>query len=268
MLKYKINIRDIIEKSGNVQIQINETLTPILGQEELILDNIKTNDVNQTLDYEKIKCEPIYIINEFQVSLLSSMLFYPNFYINNDWSSNGTKLKLLGITEDDVKNRRNRLSKSFLRLSFYDNDNLTTQNLLYYSNIFVDSGRIYGEYISGANFDDLILKFNVENPKFGNNNNKYEGFNIYLFKDDIQKNETKTIYLKIEYNNAINGSTSLFLKNKPVDTNGYTLNEVKNNMFLAISVKYDMELKKYVYWINGNANNKNMVINLYQAKVK
>lgn len=289
MLKYKLNLKDIINNIGSILLPIGEIITPISDQETLIKNNIKSDDVNQIIDFEKVKIEPVYytnivtdefnqpittdngdfiIVNETTISLLSSIQFLPNFYLNNNWSEGGTKLSLLGFTEDDVKNRRNRLSKSFLRLSFYDNNNLTTQNLLYYSNVFVDSGRIYGDYISGVQFNDLSLRFSVENPKIYNLNKKYEGFNIYLFKDDIIKNETKTIYLKFEYNNAINGTTSLFLKNKPDNSNGYTLNELKNNMFFEIKIKYDAILKKYIYWVDGNAYNKNIMINLYQAKVK
>lgn len=289
MLKYKLNLKDIINNIGSILLPIGEIITPISDQETLIKNNIKSDDVNQIIDFEKVKIEPVYytnivtdefnqpittdngdfiIVNETTISLLSSIQFLPNFYLNNNWSEGGTKLSLLGFTEDDVKNRRNRLSKSFLRLSFYDSNNLSTQNLLYYSNVFVDSGRIYGDYISGVQFNDLSLRFSVENPKIYNLNKKYEGFNIYLFKDDIQKNETKTIYLKFEYNNAINGATSLFLKNKPINPNGYTLNELKNNMFFEIKIKYDDVLGKYIYWVNENAYNKNITVNLYQAKVK
>ena len=72
--------------------------------------------------------------------------------------------------------------------------------------------------------------------------------------------------MKVEYNSALNGKTSLFLKNRSDTNYGFALNELKNNMFLPISVEYNTILNKYVYWFNDH-NAQNTEITLYQAKV-
>lgn len=53
----------------------------------------------------------------------------------------------LGFTNSDIRYQKNKLSRSFLRIMFYDSMNPGNQNLLYYSTIFVDSGKLFGKYI-------------------------------------------------------------------------------------------------------------------------
>ena len=67
-------------------------------------------------------------------------------YPNNKISSQSDLLSYLGFTDSDVKYRKNKLKMSFLRLSFYDSMLPTNQNLLAYSTVFVDTGRLYGKY--------------------------------------------------------------------------------------------------------------------------
>lgn len=53
----------------------------------------------------------------------------------------------LGFTNSDIRYQKNKLSRSFIRIMFYDSMNPGNQNLLYYSTIFVDSGKLFGKYI-------------------------------------------------------------------------------------------------------------------------
>jgi hypothetical protein len=291
MLKYNINIKDVISNGGFINIPLVEDFIPITDQNMLIENNTKIDVINGIVNYEKIKIQPIVgnseglITDDYGVPILTDegdyitidlnplsfvnkLTFIPHFYIGNDWTVDATNLYSLGLIEDDIKYRRNRFKKSFLRLSYYDSSDLSTQNLLYFSTVFVDSGKFYGDYISSGDFNNLKLNFEIENPMFVNKTKMFEGFHIYLFKNDIPKNEIKTIYLKFEYNNAINGKTSLFLKNKPTNPSGYSMNELKENMFFAVKVKYDVYLKKYIYWIEDIVTDNNIEIHLYQAKVK
>lgn len=63
-------------------------------------------------------------------------------------------LSYLGFTNDDVKYQKSKLKKSFLRISFYDSDNIANQNLLHTSTIFVDSGDIFAKYIKNIETED------------------------------------------------------------------------------------------------------------------
>ena len=61
-------------------------------------------------------------------------------------------LSYLGFTTNDVKYQKNKLKKSFLRLSFYDSPDAGTQSLLAYSTVFVDCNKLYSKFISKSNF--------------------------------------------------------------------------------------------------------------------
>lgn len=265
MLKYKLNINNI--NTGNtITLKIDDNFIPILDQQMLLKNNLNVDVINEVIDYEKVKITPVHYSGNTP-TIVNDIKLTPNFYIGDNWTTNGTNLSTIGYVEDDVKYNKLKLSKTFLRLSYYDSDNLQTQNLLYFSSIFVDSGKLFGEYISGVEFENLTLKFIVENPMVQYSKSS-EGFNIYLFKNDLKKNENKTIYVKVELNNALNGSTSLFLSNRKQDGSGYTLKELKDNLFIKINIKYEERLNEYVYFLDEEYSSQNINIQLYQAKVK
>ena len=139
--------------------------------------------------------------------------------------SHSDELNDLGFTEDDIKFRKTKIRKSFLRLMFYSSNDPLSRELLYYSTIFLDSGELYtkyanikntlnlNEYVSHAfdktrTDDDLRLsaKFTVKN-KF-NSTKSSEGFYLYLFPDEVgEENTARTIYMKVEFNHAGYGKT-------------------------------------------------------------
>lgn len=63
-------------------------------------------------------------------------------------------LSFAGFTNNDVRYQKNVLKKSFLRLSFYDSDDETSQRLLAYYTIFYDSGRAFKRF--AQNFDTSL----------------------------------------------------------------------------------------------------------------
>lgn len=67
-------------------------------------------------------------------------------------------LSYLGFSNDDVKYQKSKLKKSFLRISFYDSDNIGNQNLLHSSTIFLDSGDLFAKYIKNINTEEEYLK--------------------------------------------------------------------------------------------------------------
>ncbi|MCD8208299.1 MAG: hypothetical protein LUD72_10215 [Bacteroidales bacterium] len=69
-----------------------------------------------------------------------------------DESYQSDLLSYLGFVNDDVRYQKNKLKKSFIRLSFYDSTNPANQNLLGYSTVFVDSGKLFSRY--SAHFED------------------------------------------------------------------------------------------------------------------
>lgn len=78
-------------------------------------------------------------------------------------------LSYLGFDDDDVKYQKSKLKKSFLRISFYDSDNIANQNLLHTATIFLDSGDLFAKYIKNIETEDEYKVTEAitvqENPK-------------------------------------------------------------------------------------------------------
>jgi hypothetical protein len=76
---------------------------------------------------------------------------YFSYYSNDEGkcyqSYQSDLLSFLGFSNDDVKYQKSKLKKSFLRVSFYDSENVGNQNLLCSSTIFLDSGNLFAKYI-------------------------------------------------------------------------------------------------------------------------
>ena len=139
------------------------------------------------------------------------------------------ELNDLGFTEDDIRFRKTKLKKSFIRLMFYSSNDPLSRELLYYSTIFLDTGELYtkysnikntsknGGYISHAfdktRIDDnlrLSAKFTIKN-KF-NTSKSSEGFYLYLFPNEVEgENVARTIYMKVEFNHAGYGKSILMM---------------------------------------------------------
>ena len=81
-----------------------------------------------------------------RVSLFSNDYFsYGNSA--EEKSKQSDLLTYLGFDNTDVRYQKSKLSRSFLRVMFYDSMNTGNQNLLYYSTIFINAGKLFGKYI-------------------------------------------------------------------------------------------------------------------------
>lgn len=96
-------------------------------------NNEESNDYNieNYEEYKKLRDERVKL-TEYQSDLLS----------------------YLGFINDDVKYQKSKLKKSFLRISFYDSDNIGNQNLLHTATIFLDSGDLFAKYIKNIETED------------------------------------------------------------------------------------------------------------------
>lgn len=185
-------------------------------------------------------------------------------------------LGFLNFTNQDVLYQKNKLKKSFIRLSFYDSRDIGTQKLLFYSTIFIDSGTQYGRYCNNIDTsgytnggDDLVVGISVDNeyrPYINDNDSnipveerkrlsthltikdKYntdassEGFYLYLFAEQSSRYIPKKIYMKVEFNHAGYGRTVPFImpvddSNKPINPIIIDNNQYKYNTDFPISYK-------------------------------
>lgn len=150
----------------------------------------------------------------------------------------------IGFTEDDIRFRKTKLKKSFLRLMFYSSNNPLDRELLYYSTIFFNTGELYQKYANIKNkiddngyvlhaFDDtrtdeslrLSAKFTIKNKY--NTDNSSEGFYLYLFPNELkEENVVRTIYMKVEFNHAGYGKTVAMMVPRRRTKTNYTVDGV------------------------------------------
>jgi len=154
-----------------------------------------------------------------------------DLYNNEEFVNSSNLIGYLGFTDEDIYNQKNRVKKTFIRLSFYDSKDPLTQNLLYYSTIFLDGGDLFGKFVKRKAWLSEDEDYNeVLNPVVWSSaattdpcsavtcqmmvNDEYdmtrsgEGFNIYLFRADAPiENELQNIYMKVEFNHAGYGRT-------------------------------------------------------------
>ena len=170
-----------------------------------------------------------------------------NISINKAITDNNVSdlLCFLDFNNNDIRYQKNKLKKSFLRLSFYDSMNPANQNMLGYSTIFLDSGNLFSKYARHLETDGYTVigydkndygKYNVDNKtKKGNrvdreynfdeehrlssqfvvkNKNtstaSSEGFYLYLWKDN-ESVLPQDLYMKVEFNHAGYGRTIPFM---------------------------------------------------------
>lgn len=177
--------------------------------------------------------------------------------VSNHGDEQSDLLGYLGFETDDVRFQKDKIRKTFIRLSFYDSIDPRKQNLLYYSTIFMNSSELFDKYVNNTTtkgyvniFDKVTvdsnnvysgISVNYEYNPMGssvsafdldetkrlstqitvrdryNSLSSSEGFYLYLFSQNAPKIQPETIYMKVEFNHAGNGRTIPFML--PVDEN-------------------------------------------------
>lgn len=211
----------------------------------------------------------------------------------------------MGFSDDDIYYHKNRLKKTFIRISFYDSPKRTVQKLLFYSTIFIDINELYGKYTKLSNDNvamdkmytftepenkELRLCSNFYCSKKGNTDRSSEGFYIYLFPDIVDNKEDReeTIYMKIDFNNAKYGKTVPLTM--PTDENGIIsptsqdfpynyfredenfrmidMERVNKDRYIAIKVRYNKEKNRYEYFLpNTDSVDGTVELNLFEPRL-
>lgn len=214
--------------------------------------------------------------------------------------NNGFKSDLIGFlnfTDNDIFYRKSKVSKSFFRFSYYNSTDPIEQKLLYYSTVFLDSTELFCKFLKQSAFIEESDPSDVEINEIalGNNNvktvfcenedvgcrldttltitNEYdkercsEGFNIYLFADDIPDGNTeKTIYMRVEFNNAGNGKTTPMIV-MPTDV-PLTMENFMEHLYIPITIKKYND--KYIYTIDNGVydGSGNLKLCLFEPKLE
>lgn len=141
-------------------------------------------------------------------------------------------LTALNFKEDDMKYRKKKIAKSFIRLSYYSTTDPNTQVLLATSTIFMDENLIYKKFMDNETrnadtydpfnkkstggepsssvrtkypFDDNALTAQMTVKAKYSTETSSEGFYLYLFKDYSTELRENTLYLKVEFCHAGEG---------------------------------------------------------------
>lgn len=201
-------------------------------------------------------------------------------------------LGYLGFDDNDIFYQKSKIGKSFIRLSYYNNDDPLSQSMLNYSTVFFDTGEIYGKYLRLKDkIDNGVVKWNyavglcdkdeTESPIRVDSKltitNEYdrskcsEGFNIYMFADDApvitEENSEQTIYMKAEFNHAKVGKTIPLLMDS--NENGIAVERYLETLYIPIKIGYNIEQKTYYYRIeNAVMDGTKMILTLFEPKLK
>lgn len=222
--------------------------------------------------------------------------FKDGWYIDPDnesktgWFENEEKesdlLGYLGFDDNDIFYQKSKISKSFIRLSYYNNPDPLNQSLLNYSTVFFNSGEIYGKYLRQKEFIESLPSDEKWNHAVGlypkgirvdskllitnefDKSKCAEGFNVYLFADDVPgENEEKPIYLKVEFNHAKTGKTIPLIPNGA--ESGIRVDEYLNSLYIKVQTGYNVEQKAYYYLIpNATIVGTKMILTLFEPKLK
>lgn len=261
MLVDRYQIRIPRPESSATTLNVPIDLTPQMVDQAEIIDRKFVeveveNAINPILDYEKVRFLPAIIspsatattVNlpvieiqtvTYQINLLDN---------NNNYFSPSTTYADAGFDNDDLRFRKNRLIKSYLRLDFYDSDILTDQRLV--ASMSINPNITYADIQPNISAYPVAtnkrLSFQLKNP-LTNDEVFGEGFFIYYFKDEVDINLPEILYMRATFNNAKTGISKGLMTDStqvPIDQlvdqlhTRYVLHRTQTGYYYAIDSQY------------------------------
>ena len=280
--KIKIRINDLDDKNF-IKIPIDMEFSSVDQYDVVNRDfiNVETEkSINPIVDYEKVRFSPLNNNGD----VIEDLFINLEFLDDNGTMLSNTSYGNIGFNDDDIRFRKNKFLNSFLRLSFYDSDIMTNQNLVSFLTIYSkitkdvirpltnpDTGQPYtfgGGLPVSAN--DFPVKFKLSNP-ITKPEEFAEGFYLYHFKSDITLNsvEPKELYMRAEFNNAATGKITKFITTSdilPIDLlidklhTRYLLTRTSTGFYYTVD-------NTYMENTNITETDTGLTLNLYEIQV-
>lgn len=205
-IKFNLHFR---EHRGNDWITSNDSFW---NGVELSEDYININNHSDTKTKEEYET----------LTDKDKLKYYREASINNKITNDNVSdlITFLNFTNDDIHYQKNKLKKSFLRLSFYDSTNPANQNLLSYSTIFIDSGALFSKYIkffteapyTGIMFGDKFGSYTLTDNKIGIRVDREHSVKISesVYNSDFDENKRLSSQLVVNSKNTSKSSSDGF----------------------------------------------------------
>jgi hypothetical protein len=254
--------------------------------ETVFVEDETQKAVNKILDYDKVRFTPVK--TGTTTSFISNITYNINLLDANNTMQTPTYYSTADpkdpYTDDDIKFQRNVFKESFLMLSFYDDDNPLTQNLV--TEIEIYSNLTQYDYWTPQNIptpppvymngqpkpaNQIPLRFIASNPATIEKS-FYEGFYIYNYKDEYVVGAPKYLYMKASFFNAKSGKlTNLMIENTkyPIDTlvkkqyTRYILYRDVKGFYYTLDTSYSNNIS---FTNTTKPNTFDISINLYQIQ--
>ena len=270
-------------ESSATTINVPIDLTPQLVDQAEIIDRKFVeveveNAINPILDYEKVRFLPAIISPTPTATTVNSVIqiqtvtYQINLLdANNTYFSPSTTYADAGFDNDDLRFRKNRLIKSFLRLDFYDSDILTDQRLV--ATMSINPNITYADIQPNISAYPVAqnkqLWLQLKNP-LTNDEVFGEGFFLYYFKDEVDINLPENLYMRATVINAKTGISKGLMTDQaqvPIDQlvdqlhTRYVLHRTQTGYFYAIDNQYSNNVFIQIL------PNQNATVQLYEVRV-
>jgi hypothetical protein len=291
--KYIIKIPSISGISGVTATTLSIPLSldsQNMDQSDIIktkfIDVEVENSINKIVDWEQGRFSPIKTFIAPLNNLIDSIT-YSLYFLDSMNNFKSAMYSDATFTDTDIKNRKNKFKKSFLRLNFYDSDNIAKQKLVAFLIIYP---RIDDKFFASTNLPstsfftppgstpwgtmnsvkNINLEFTV-GDSLKDRRKDGEGFFFYYFKDEVTTTVPKELFMKASFSNAKTGKVMRLMStnNKVevdklnVSTNGTTL---KNNVHTKYLLLKDNT--GYYYTIDTNySSNVSILGDIYEVKL-
>jgi hypothetical protein len=271
--RYKLNLNKLKSDYINFKIPIIQN-EDWYGQAEILEKDFISVEVekaiNPIVDYEKYRFIPTN--NNGDVDKIS---YYLNLLDDNGNLINHTTYDIEGFTYGDLRYNKNKFKRSFLRLMFFDSDDVTNQNFLFQTIIYC---RLYDSDIIKPQQGVLSSALDSNKPKplqqipirfivgdsSKNSDLLSDGYYILYNKKDLPLD----LFMRATWNNASNGKT----KNLSTSNTKLEINEINKSLFMKFTLKEDNNKLYYLidetYSNNITYSNNEYIIELYEVQVK